>query len=402
MKRIIFSMIFLAMISIEVMAQKFEHLAETPPMGWNSWGVFNYDINEQVVMEIADAMVTSGMQAAGYEYVVIDDCWAVGRDSVGNLIADPEKFPSGMKALAGYVHSKGLKLGIYSDGGTQTCQGRPGSRGYEFQDARTFASWGIDYLKYDWCNSQDQNTKASYRLMRDALYKAGRPIVFSICEWGSTQPWLWAKDIGHLWRTGPDIKNCFSCELNWGAIGVMEALDRVAPLRRYSGPGHWNDPDYLQVGNKGLTLKESQAQFGLWSMLPAPIMATNDLRNMSPEITELLTNNEVLAINKDTLFRPAIKYADYGDLEIWLKPLANGDYALGILNRGENKIMFDKSLQLVTYDLAIKPNSYTYRIDEHYKIRDLWKHKEIGTTKDNFKAEIESHELVLLRLHKTE
>lgn len=398
MKTILIILFFL--ITQTLSAQKFEELAQTPPMGWNSWNQFGCRITEKLVMETADAMVSSGMMDAGYQYIVIDDCWQTERDSAGNIAADPKTFPSGIKALADYIHSRGLKFGIYSDGGLRTCAGRSGSRGYEFQDARTYASWGVDYLKYDWCNSEGQSAEASYRLMSMALHKAKRPIVFSMCEWGSNQPWLWAKDIAHLWRTTGDISDCFSCESNWGSLGVMQILDQQVKLRGYAGPGHWNDPDMLEVGNSGLSLTEARAHFGLWCLLSAPLMAGNDLRNMPKEIAEILTNNDVIAIDQDPLGREALKWMDYGDLEIWLKPLENGDFAIGILNRGKEKIMFDKSLQLTTYDTDFKPKSYTYRIDENYSIMDLWNHKKLGTTKENFKAEIESHDLILLRLSK--
>lgn len=381
-------------------SQKFDTLARTPPMGWNSWNQFGCRINENVVREMADAMVESGMKDAGYEYIVIDDCWQRGRDGEGNIIVDEDAFPSGIKALADYIHSRGLKFGLYSDGGVKTCAGRPGSRGYEFQDARTYASWGVDYLKYDWCYSEDQSAKASYRLMRDALFQAGRPVVFSMCEWGLNEPWLWAGDIAHLWRTTGDISDCFSCESNWGSLGVMQILDQQLKLRRYAGPGHWNDPDMLEVGNEGLSLVEAQAHFGLWCLLSAPLMAGNDLANMSDEIRDILTNLEVIAIDQDSLGRQALKWMDYGDLEIWLKPLKDGDFAMGILNRGDEKIFFDKSLQLTTYDTDFKPLSYTYRIDENFEIRDLWNHKDLGDTKKNFQTDIQSHELILLRLNK--
>ncbi len=380
--------------------QKFDELAQTPPMGWNSWNQFGCRINETLVREMADAMLESGMKESGYQYIVIDDCWQSGRDSEGNIIVDERAFPSGIKALSDYIHSKGLKFGLYSDGGVKTCAGRPGSRGYEFQDARTYASWGVDYLKYDWCNSEGQNAEASYRLMRDALFQAGRPVVFSMCEWGSNQPWLWAEDIAHLWRTTGDISDCFNCESNWGSYGVMQILDQQLKLRSYAGPGHWNDPDMLEVGNDGLSITEAQTHFGLWCLLSAPLMAGNNLKSMPEEIKRILTNKEVIALDQDPLGRQALKWMDYGDLEIWLKPLENGDFAIGLLNRGSDKISFDKSLQLTTYDTDFKPKSYTYRIDENYSIRDLWNHKLVGDTKTNFKTEIESHELILLRLIK--
>lgn len=400
MKRKTIILAILILSAPTLLAQKFEGLATTPPMGWNSWNQFGCRINEQLIRETADAMVNSGMADVGYEYIIIDDCWQSERDSAGNILPNPETFPSGIKALADYVHSRGLKFGLYSDGGIKTCAGRPGSRGYEFQDARTYASWGVDYLKYDWCYSEGQSAQAGYRLMCDALYQAGRPLIFSMCEWGSNQPWLWAKDIAHLWRTTGDISDCFSCESNWGSLGVMQILDQQAKLRGYAGPGHWNDPDMLEVGNEGLTLTESKTHFGLWCLLSAPLIAGNDLRNMHPDIVEILANEEVIAIDQDPLGRQALKWMDYGDLEIWLKPLENGDFAMGIPNRGDEKILFDKSLELTTYDSDFKPKSYTYKINENFTIRDLWKHENIGTTKESFKAEIDAHEMVLLRLIK--
>src|SRR2546423_3586915 len=195
---------------------------------------------------MADALVSTGMRDAGYQYVVIDDCWQVERDAEGNIIPDSQRFPSGMKALADYVHSKGLKFGLYSDAGTLTCQKRPGGRGYEFQDARQYAAWGVDYLKYDWCSTTTQNQQASYSIMRDALLKSGRPIVFSICEWGTSKPWTWARDVGNLWRTTGDIQDCWDCKRDWGGMGFVHILDLQDGLESYAGPGHWNDPD-MQV-----------------------------------------------------------------------------------------------------------------------------------------------------------
>jgi len=231
-------LIFLLFITGGAMAQKFEGLAKTPPMGWNSWNKFGCDVNEDMIKQMADAMVSSGMKDAGYQYIVIDDCWQVDRDKNGNIIPDPQRFKSGMKALADYVHSKGLKFGVYSDAGTNTCQGRPGGRGHEYQDALMYASWGVDYLKYDWCNTGKQDAEASYSTMRDALHAAGRPIVFSLCEWGSHEPWKWAGDVGNLWRTTGDIQDCFDCTVGWGGNGVVQIIDQNGKLARYAGPGH--------------------------------------------------------------------------------------------------------------------------------------------------------------------
>lgn len=376
--------------------QKFENLALTPPMGWNSWNNFACDVSEDLIRQMADAMIESSMKEAGYEYVVIDDCWQVDRDKNGTIVADPERFPSGMKALADYIHSKGLKFGIYSDAGTLTCQGRPGSRGYEFQDARTYASWEVDYLKYDWCSTGSQDPKASYKIMRDALFAAGRPVVFSICEWGSNQPWLWAADIGHLWRMTMDVQPCFDCSVNWGALGILQIIDKSANLRKYNGPGHWNDPDMMEVGNEGLNESENRAHFSMWCMLSAPLMAGNDLRNMSESTRTILTNKEVIALDQDSLGVQALRWLVYGDLEIWFKPLQNGDMAVCFLNRGteSTNINFDLRKRVRDHDFGWK----NYFIDENYQIRDLWDNKIIGTTSEKLKAMIPGHDVLLIRL----
>jgi len=371
-------------------AQKFEKLAQTPPMGWNSWNKFGCDINENIIKEIADAMVKTGMQKAGYEYIVIDDCWQIDRDSNGNILADPERFPSGMKSLGEYIHSKGLKFGIYSDAGTLTCQRRPGSRGYEFQDARTYAEWGVDYLKYDWCNHGEQNSKASYTLMRDALYKAGRPIVLSICEWGTTKPWEWAKDIGHLWRTTEDIINCFDCVNYWGGMGVLQIIDLSAAIGDYSGPGHWNDPDMLEIGNGVLAASEERVHLSMWAMFSAPLMAGNDLRSMADETIEILTNKEIVDIDQDPLGISAIRWMKYGDLEIWFKPLSDNNYAFCIINRSNEPISINQDLKTTIKKKYIIGGSYT--------VRDLWKHKNIGSTKDKIVATIPGHDVLMLKL----
>ncbi len=384
--------ILLSITAISVHAQKFERLAKTPPMGWNSWNKFGCDINETIIKEIADAMVSNGMKSAGYQYIVIDDCWQIGRDSLGNIIADPERFPSGMKKLGEYIHSKGLKFGIYSDAGTETCQRRPGSRGYEFQDARTYAEWGVDFLKYDWCYHGKQTQEPSYITMRDAIYKAGRPMVYSICEWGTGKPWEWGKDVGHLWRTTEDIINCFDCINDWGGLGVMQIIDLEASLGNYSGPDHWNDPDMLEVGNGVLTVGEERLHISMWSMFSAPLMAGNDIRKMSTETTKLLTNKEVIAIDQDSLGFSAIRWMKYGDLEVWFKALSNGEYAFCILNRGKDPITINQDLKT-----TIKRK---FTIDNNFIIRDVWKQKDIGTTKDNFVQVIPGHDAVLLKLIK--
>jgi alpha-galactosidase len=378
-------------VSCTLRAQKFEDLAKTPPMGWNSWNKFGCDINETIVREIADVMVSSGLKDAGYQYVVVDDCWQVDRDKDGNIMVDPVRFPSGIKKLADYVHSKGLKFGIYSDAGTATCQGRPGSRGYEFQDARTYASWGVDYLKYDWCNHGTQNSEASYKLMRDAIYKAGRPMVFSICEWGTTKPWEWAKDIGHLWRTTEDIINCFDCRNFWGGLGVLQIIDLHSDIGKFSGPGHWNDPDMLEIGNGALTPGEERVHFSMWAMFSAPLMTGNDIRFMTEDTKKVLANGEVIAIDQDPLGISATRYMDYGDLEIWVKPLSGNNFALCFINRSSQPVVVNQDM---------KTSIRNYVIDGSFTVKDLWTGRDIGRTSNNISGTIPAHDAMMLKLYK--
>lgn len=399
MKRLV--IIAAVLCSISGFAQKFEGLALTPPMGWNSWNKFGCDVNEALIMQTADAMVESGMKDAGYQYIVIDDCWHGERDSLGFIHPSPEHFPSGMKALAEYIHSKGLKFGIYSDAGWKTCGGRPGSRGYEYQDALTYAEWGVDYLKYDWCNTEELNAKGAYLTMRNALYAAGRPVVFSLCEWGNNQPWEWAADIGHLWRITGDIAPIFDGEEghgNWSSWGVLQILDMRKGIRKYARPDHWNDFDMMEVGN-GMSVVEDRAHFSLWCMMASPLMAGNDLRDMSRETIEILTNKEVIAVNQDSLGIQGFKCYEKGDWEIWAKPLKGGDLALCFLNRGKNteKIEFDWGEKIIKDDEFKKQFSFA---ENEYRIRDLWAKKDIGTTKQVFKTKIASHDVVMLRLAK--
>ncbi|MBN1185403.1 MAG: glycoside hydrolase family 27 protein [Bacteroidales bacterium] len=364
----IFLIKLLLILFFNLNAQKFTQIANTPPMGWNSWNKFGCDVSEKLIMEIADAMASSGMADAGYEYVVIDDCWQVDRDESGEVVVDKDRFPNGMKYLADYIHSKGLKFGIYSCAGTKTCQGRPGGRGYEFQDARTYARWGVDYLKYDWCYSTTQNAQTSYEIMRDALYVAGRPIVFSLCEWGQSKPWEWANDVGHLWRTTGDIVD------RWDAM--MAIFDAQKNLNKYAGPGHWNDPDMLEVGNDGMTTEEYKTHFSLWCILAAPLMAGNDLRDMSKETLDILTNNEMIAINQDTLGKQAFCFRDNGDYEIWVKQLSGKEKAVCLLNRGDEV----KTVE-INPSVLLKANENYWAADPYkmkdYSIRDLWEHQNI-------------------------
>jgi alpha-galactosidase len=382
-------------------AQKFEGLALTPPMGWNSWNKFGCNVDEQMIRQIADSMASTGMKDAGYKYVVIDDCWHGGRDSSGFVYPNPQRFPSGMRALADYVHSKGLKFGIYSCAGNKTCGGHPGSRGYEYQDALTYAKWGVDYLKYDWCNTTGLSAVGAYATMRDALFAAGRPIVFSLCEWGDNQPWNWGKDIGHLWRTTGDITNRFDGEVNhgtWSSWGVMKIVEMRKDIRSYAGPDHWNDPDMMEVGN-GMSLNEDRAHFSLWCLLAAPLIAGNDLRTMSKETIGILTNREVIAVDQDSLGIQGYKFDSKDSVEVWVKPLMNDEWAVCFLNRSVDvkKIDFDWSKNIVTDDFSKRVLNPNYNV---YKIRDLWKKKNLGDTKKKVNSDIASHDVLMLRLTK--
>jgi alpha-galactosidase len=387
----LFLSIVAAFILMSASAQKFEQLAKTPPMGWNSWNKFGCNVSEKLLMGMADAMVSSGMMAAGYQYIVIDDCWQVGRETNGEIKVDKDRFPHGMKFLADYIHSKGLKFGIYSCAGTKTCAGRPGGYGYEFQDAKTYASWGVDYLKYDWCNTENQDARISYTTMRDALYAAGRPIVFSLCEWGTAKPWEWAKEVGHLWRTTEDILD------RWDAM--IAILDKERDIAKYSGPGFWNDPDMLEVGNSGMTTEEYKTHFSLWCMLAAPLMAGNDLQNMSSETGEILKNAEVIALDQDVLGKQGFCYRDNGDYEIWIKKLANDEKAACLLNRGdeEKEVQVNLNVLLIATDDYWTPDTYKL---EDYKVRDLWEHKELKPESSIFNIKLPPHSVKVYRLMK--
>ena len=362
-------------------------LARTPPMGWNSWNKFACNVSEDLIKQAADAMVASGMKDAGYQYIVIDDCWQVDRDAQGNIIADAKRFPAGIRALSDYVHAKGLKFGLYSDAGTATCQNRPGGRGYEFQDARQYAAWGVDYLKYDWCNHGTQDSAASYSIMRDALAKSGRPIVFSLCEWGSTKPWLWARDVGNLWRTTGDILDKWEGTEKWGGLGVVQILDLQDGLQSYAGPGHWNDPDMLEVGNGGMSLTEYRAHFSMWCLLAAPLMAGNDIRSMSPDIRDILTNKEVIAIDQDPLGREGRRVKRADGLEVWGRQLADGSRAVALLNRTGA----EAEITVTWPDLG-----YPHHLAA--KVRDLWAKRDLGEKTGSFTAAVPGHGVVMVTI----
>ncbi len=395
--------IILTLIVTQIHAQKFEGLALTPPMGWNSWNTFQTNISEELVKQTADIIVSTGMKDAGYTYIVLDDGWmAMDRDSVtGDLIPDPKKFPNGMKTVIDYVHSTGLKFGLYNCAGTKTCAGYPGTRGYEYQDARFYASLGIDYLKFDWCNSDGLTAKEAYTTMSKALKAAKRPIIFSLCEWGNNKPWLWAQNVGQLWRTTGDIANIFDGIKKydtWHANGVMTIVDMQDTLRKYAGPGHWNDPDMLEVGN-GMSVNEDRTHFSMWCMLAAPLMAGNDIRKMTKETKEILTDKDVIAIDQDAAGIQALRYSDRDSVQIWLKPLTKGDWAVCFLNRSlsPKNISMDWKQMVVSDSLS---GSALNPIKDNYTIHNVWSRANMGTTGQPFKAVLPPHDVILLRVTK--
>lgn len=347
-------------------------LAPTPPLGWSSWNTFGCSVDEEMIRESADAMISSGMAEAGYEYVNIDDCWmAPERDADGNLQPDPDRFPHGIRALADYVHARGLKLGIYSSAGTMTCQELPASLGHEQEDARMFAEWQVDQLKYDNCHNEGVPAIERYTAMADAIADAGRPILLNLCEWGDNEPWLWASDIAEAWRTAHDIRP------TWNS--VMSILDQQVGLEEYSGPNDWNDPDSLEVGNAGLSLAESRAHMSLWALLNAPLIAGNDLRSMPAQTHDLLTDPDVLAVNQDWGGIQGHRISQDGDYEVWAKPMSGGAVAVVLLNRGS-----------AAANLSTSPDALGLDSARAYRMTDVWSDA-VTQTRDRVEASVPAH-----------
>ncbi|MGA7742116.1 MAG: glycoside hydrolase family 27 protein [Polyangia bacterium] len=367
-------------------------LAATPPMGWNSWNKFGGSITDTLVRGIADAMVSTGMQAAGYQFINIDDMWqATSRDSSGNIVPDGTKFPNGMKALADYVHGKGLKLGLYSDRGTQTCSGRPGSYGHETQDAQTYASWGVDYLKYDNCSpATGSNMQTDYTNMSNALKASGRPIVFSICAWWF---YTWETSIGQLWRTTGDIKDTWASftanlDANGGWTPRYSDANYGSPgIAQYASPGHWNDPDMLEVGNGGMTDAEYQSHFSLWAIMAAPLIAGNDIRSMTASTANILTNADVIAVDQDPLGIQGKPISTSTTLEVWSKKLSGDQtYAVVLFNR----TTASAAITVTWASLGMTSTSAT--------VRDLWSHTDLGSTATQYTATVPSHGVTMLKV----
>jgi len=352
-------------------------LARKPQMGWNSWNWFYCSVNESVVMKAADILISSGLADLGYHYVNVDDCWAGYRDGAGFIHPDPSSFPAGMKALADYVHSKGLKFGLYSDSGNETCAGRPGTRYHEKEDAITYARWGVDYLKFDNCNAlKSEPPKFRYPIMRDALLATGAPIFFSLCEWGVQQPWLWASDVGNSWRTDMDIGD------DWNSF--IRVLDDNIGLSPYSGPGGWNDPDMLQVGNGGMSYTEYQSHFALWCLLKAPLLIGNDLAALDNWTMAILGAEELIAVNQDDLGVQGDMIWQFGVQQIWAGPLADGSRVF---------ILFNRVTSASFYNINITMNftMLGFPEDTTGTIRDLYAEEDVGIFTDSFTASVLPH-----------
>lgn len=364
-------------------------LVRTPPMGWNSWNKFAGRVTAEDVRGMADAMVSSGMAKAGYIYVNIDDTWELGRDAQGNPTTN-KKFPD-MKALADYVHSKGLKIGIYSGPGPKTCAGYEGSYGHEEQDARQYAAWGIDYLKYDWCSADQIYTEADmqavYQKMGDALQKSGRPIVYSLCQYGRAEVWKWGPRVGgNLWRTTGDISDRWASLNNIGfgkaVMGKYSQLDIASAIK----PGAFNDPDMLEIGNGGMNGDEYRLHMSLWSMLAAPLLAGNDLRTMTDEIKTILTNAEVIAIDQDKAVKPPKLVAEDGSTLVLSRLLADGAVAVGLFNRGDASALVSGTWDAVGLG------------GKQLEARDLWTHQAIAVSGNQYSVTVPAHGVVLLRV----
>lgn len=396
MKKSLFISSALLLLSLFASAQTTprNQLTPLPPMGWMTWNLFQGNINEQLIRETADAMVEGGFRDAGYKYIFIDDLWQGGRDRHNNIIPDPVKFPHGIKALADYVHSKGLKLGIYSDAAPLTCGGWTASLGFEEQDARTFASWDIDYLKYDYCNAPEDSATARhrYRTMANALQKSGRNIALGICEWGQRQCEEWCEEVGgQLWRTSYDVRDMWRDVVNQGGMGILDIVNVTAPLARYVRPGQWPDMDMLVVGlngkggpssdlgGVGCTQTEYQTQMSMWCMMASPLAMTNDLRNVSEDDRRILLNPEIIAINQDSLGKAAERKVMTDSYQIFVRQLADGSHAVALLNTS------DKPLTL-TADFA------HLGIPGKYTVRDVWQHKDIARNASKWKGRVMSHE----------
>lgn len=379
--------------SLHTTAANRDSLALTPPMGFMTWNKYKEDINEQLIRQIADKMAADGYAEAGYKYIFIDDAWQGGRDKRNNILPDPEKFPSGMKALADYVHSKGLRLGIYSDAALLTCAGYTASYGFEQQDAKTFAEWGIDYLKYDYCHAPSDSAVAHerYKKMADALQNSGRKIVLGVCEWGQLNPEKWARQAGgSLWRVSFDVRDMWKDIVKQGGMGIIDIINVTEPLYKYAGPGHWLDMDMLVVGldgkggpssdlgGIGCTYTEYQTQMSMWCMFSSPLAMSHDILNENAATRRILLNKEIIAINQDALGKAARLVQRIGECRVYHRQLTNNRQAIAIMNPS------DKA-QRISLPLSFLGKS------AKYDFRDVWEHKNTSVKKA-WEGKLEAHE----------
>ncbi len=375
------SLVFVLLLCSGAAAQSQDNnLALRPPMGWNSWYGYLCKVTDAAVRTQADEIVRNGMKGAGYEYINIDDCWQGQRDAQG-VIHPNQNFPD-MKALGDYIHSKGLKFGIYSSPGPKTCADYEGSYGHEEQDAQAYAAWGVDLLKYDWCSGEKVYTpsemQGAYRKMHEALRQTGRPILYSLCQYGLERVWTWAPSVGgNMWRTTGDL------DYNYDRISLVGFQQNG--LERFAGPGHWNDPDMLLVGLGKIQDDENRTQMSLWCLLAAPLIASPDLTKISPEVLAILTNPEVIAVDQDPAGLQGFRVSEEGPLEVWVKPLAGGAKAVGLFNRGE------AAMPVTAYwkDVGVGVTAM---------VRDLWARKDLGAFPGSFTAEVPKFGVVLVKI----
>lgn len=356
-----------------------------PPMGWNTWYAFGCHVTEADVKNAVEAMASNGMKASGYEYINLDDCWQGKRDQQGRIHPN-DRFPD-MKALGDYIHSQGFKFGIYSSPGPKTCGGFAGSYGHEKQDAATYASWGVDLLKYDWCSAREVYTPeqipAAYEKMHRAILDTGRPMVYSLCEYGMDAPWIWGPKIGaNLWRTTDDVSNHIDFQEYARMMFVGFGQDG---LQRYAGPGHWNDPDFLQIGNRGLNLDEDKTQMSLWSLLAAPLFSSTDVTKLTAAELAILTNREVIAVDQDPKGIQGHRISQNGPVEVWAKPLSQGRMAVGLFNSGESTLPASVNFHQLGYSHPVR-------------VRDLWEEKDLGIVNDSYSATVPKHGVVLIEI----
>jgi alpha-galactosidase len=378
-------LLLLILLLVDSALAQSSKVSPTPPMGWNTWYAFGCHVTESDVKATVNAMASNGIKAAGYEYVSLDDCWQGKRDAKG-YIHPNERFPD-MKSLGKYIHSRGFKFGIYSSPGPKTCGGYPGSYGYEEKDAETYANWGVDFLKYDWCSAQKvykpSQIEAVYEKMHKAILHAGRPVVYSLCEYGMEAPWIWGPKIGaNLWRTTGDVSNKIDFQEYERMMFVGFGQEG---LQHYAGPNHWNDPDFLQIGNRGLNLNEDRTQMSLWCLLAAPLFSSTNLSKLTSAQLAILTNTEVIAVDQDRKGIQGYRVSQIGPVQVWVKPLSRKRMAVGLFNSGESPLPASVNFSHIGFPHPVH-------------VRDLWEKKDLGVFKNSFRAMVPKHGVVLIEI----